>query len=189
MHHKGRKTLWSLAKNYLMSAVLSNMGKIWPSLFFNLRIAFFLKNLVPSTFYVRKHDLLTCTKKCQNTFCTPGNSLLKFVWLDFTRKGWPKFFHLKNRLFFKSLSFQQTLGFQWNDFYNFHHKCKNTFRSLIKRYSIFATVGIGWKSWQKCFFFQRDDSLYFEKKIGSIDFLGPKGMILNLAQKMSKNIV
>ena len=99
------------------------------------------------------------------------------------------FFTWRIVFFFQKFVFSTDSWVSMKWFYNFHHKCKITFRSLIKRYSIFATVGIRWKSWQNVFFFNETIAFILQKKIGSIDFLGPRGMILNLAQKLPKKCV
>ena len=127
-------------------------------------------------------------KKSQYTFCALKSCSLTFAMSDNTRKNWPKsFLDWKVCIFSQKFVFSTTSKFLKKWSYNFHSKCQNTVWTLTNcslRFLRFDNTRK--KKRQKLLSSWKQ--LFLELFV-PIDLLGPKKLILSLAQWLSKNLV
>ena len=131
----------------------------------------------------RSHNLHS---KCQNTFWTALNYLLRFFPLDVTKKGQILFFTGKVAFIFSKKCVFNNLLDPDEMILDLRQWLSKKIVDPVNCYPRFVTLDSTRKNGKKSSF--AGEQLYFEMFV-SIDLLGTIEMILSFAQLSSKNIV
>ena len=101
LHHTSQDTLWSITKNYSMSVIVGNRGKIGPKSFFLRDDSFIFEKFGSRLLRSYKKRSYRLHHTCWKTLWTLIYCSLTFIVFDNARKNRPdQFFHWKGCLSF-----------------------------------------------------------------------------------------